>query len=88
MSPAIKCTTKLTGLRWRECSSLGNILELVDNGLNNGPFAYQQFIRKVHQMVLDVFAQPGDELESLFKEQMHQGSRNVATIPEQLAAQP
>jgi len=32
-----------------------------------------------------VFAQPGDELESLFKEQFGQGSGNVAAIPEQLA---
>lgn len=38
-------------------------------------------------MVLHVFAQPSDELESLFKEQLREGSRNVATIPKQLAAQ-
>ena len=36
---------------------LRNILELVDNG----PFAHQQFIRQVHQMVLHVCAQSGDE---------------------------
>lgn len=38
-------------------------------------------------MVLHVFAQPSDELESLFKEQLREGSRNVAPIPKQLAAQ-
>jgi hypothetical protein len=46
---------------------LRSILELVNNGLDDHPFAHQQFIRKVHKMVLPVFAQLGDELESLFK---------------------
>lgn len=63
------------------------MLELVDNGLDHRPFAHQQFIPKGPQMVLHVFAQPGDELKPLFKEQFAQGSGNVATIPEQLATQ-
>lgn len=66
---------------------LRDIFELVDNGLNNRPFAHQEFIRKVHEVVLHVFTQPGNELESLFKEQLRERSRDVATIPEQLAVQ-
>src|SRR5215469_7230783 len=39
-------------------------------------------------MILHVFAQPGDELKSLFKEQLRERCGNVATIAAQLAAQP
>ena len=39
-------------------------------------------------MILHVFAQPGDELKSLFKEQLRERCGKVATIAEQLAAQP
>src|SRR5947209_13934778 len=42
----------------------------------------------MHELVLHVFAQPGDELESLFKEQLREGSGNIAAISKQLAAQP
>ena len=57
----------------------------MDEGI--GPFPHQQFIRKVHEVVLHVFAQPGKELESLFKEQLREGSRNGTAIPKQLPAQ-
>jgi hypothetical protein len=36
---------------------LRNVLELVNNGLNDGSFMQQQFVRKVHEVVLHVFAQ-------------------------------
>ena len=51
-------------------------------------FAQQQFVRQVHQMILPVFAQPGDELKPWFKEQLPEGSRDVAAIPKQLATPP
>src|SRR2546429_8528424 len=41
----------------------------------------------MHEMIFHVFAQPGDEMEPLFKEQLREGSRNVAAIPKELAAQ-
>ena len=68
--------------------NLRDVFELVNNGLNNRAFAQKQFVRKVHQVILHVFTQPGDELEPLFKEQLREGSRDVAAIPEQLAMQP
>jgi len=68
--------------------NLRDILELVDDRLDDGSFAHQQFIRKVHEMVLHVFAQPGNEVESLLKEQLGEGSRDGAAIPKQLAVQP
>src|SRR5579859_5619790 len=67
--------------------NLRNILELVDDGLNDRSFAQQEFIREMHELILHVFAQPSDELQPLFKEQLRQGSRDVAAIPKQLAAQ-
>src|SRR5579863_290750 len=39
-------------------------------------------------MMLHVFAQAGDELEPLFKEQLRERSGDVATISKQLATQP
>jgi hypothetical protein len=55
---------------------LRNILELVDNG----SFTEQELVREMHETIFHVFAQPSDEMESLFKEQLGQGSRNVAAI--------
>src|SRR5947208_1042949 len=52
-----------------------------------GPFPKQELVRQMHKLVFHVFAQSGDEMESLFKEQLRQRGANVATIPEQLAAQ-
>ena len=78
---------KIDGTAMTGMLNLRNILELVNDGLNDHSFAQQELVRKVHEMVLHVFAQPGDELESLFKEQFAQRSGNVAAIPEQLATQ-
>jgi len=41
----------------------------------------------MHEMVFHVFTQSGDEMESLLKEHLREGSRNRAAIPKQLAAQ-
>jgi hypothetical protein len=38
-------------------------------------------------MVLHVFAQPNDEVQSLFKEQVRQGSRDVTPISKELASE-
>ncbi len=45
-------------------------------------FAQQQVVREVHEMILHVFAQPSDELESVFKEQVREGSGDGAGIPQ------
>ena len=78
---------KIGGATMPRMLNLRNILELVNDGLNDGSFAQQQFVRQGHELILHVFAQAGDEVESLFKEQLRQGSGNVAAIPKQLAAQ-
>src|SRR6266567_5053717 len=66
---------------------LRDVFELVNDGLNNGPFAQQQLVRQMHELVFHVFAQPGDELEPLLKKQLRERSGNVAAISEELAAQ-
>src|SRR5579863_7789540 len=66
---------------------LGNILELVNDTLNDGSFAQQEFIREVQKLVLHVFAHFRDEVKTLFKEQAHERSGNVAAISDELAAQ-
>lgn len=60
---------------------LRDILELVDDGRDTRAFAYQELVGKIHEMILHVFAQLGDEMESLFKEQRGQGSKEGAAIP-------
>jgi hypothetical protein len=67
--------------------NLRDIFELVNDRFNDGTFAYEKLIRKVHKMVFPVFAQASDEMQSLLKEQLGQGGRNVAAIPNQLASQ-
>lgn len=41
----------------------------------------------MHELVFHVLTESGNELESVFKEQIREGSRDRATIPKQLAAQ-
>src|SRR6266566_3333357 len=67
--------------------NLRNILELVNDRLNDGSFAQQQFVRKGHEMILHVLAQPRDQMQPVFKEHLRQGSGNVAAISKQLATQ-
>src|SRR5690242_13974962 len=66
---------------------LRNILELINNRLDNRPFAQQELVREMHQPVFHVFTQPGHELKPLFKEQLRERSRNVAAISKELATQ-
>jgi hypothetical protein len=85
--PSDQMHHKIDGTAMTRVLDLRDILELIDNRLDNRPFTQQEFIRKVHELIFHVFAQPGDELESLLKEQLCEGSGNVAAIPEQLPAQ-
>jgi hypothetical protein len=78
---------KIDGTAMTRMLDLRDILELIDNRLDNRPFPQQEFIGKVHELIFPIFTQPGDELESLLKEQLCEGSGNVATIPKQLTSQ-
>lgn len=82
--PGQQMDDKIGGTAMTRMLNLRNVLELVNDRLDDRPFA-QQLIGKVHEMVLHVFAQPGDKLKSLFKEQFGQGNGNGAAIPKELA---
>ena len=67
--------------------NLRDILELVDNRFNNRSFAEQKLVREMHQSIFHVFAKTCDELQSLFKQELSEGSRNVTAIPKELTPQ-
>jgi hypothetical protein len=46
-----------------------------------------QLVGEMHELIFPVFAQSSDEMESLFKEELHEGSGNGAVISKKLAAQ-
>ena len=49
------------GLRWRACSSLSDVFELIVDG----PLAQQELIREGEQPIVHLFTQLGDEAKSL-----------------------
>ena len=51
-----------------------------------GPLPKQELVGEMHKLIFHVFAQFRDELESLFKKQGGQGSRDVASITDELAS--
>ena len=67
--------------------NLGNVLELIKNGFDNGSFAHQKLVAQVHEAVGHILAQSSDEMEPLLKEQLGERSRDVASVPNELAAQ-
>src|SRR5436305_15041552 len=68
--------------------NLGNVLELVIDGLNNGAFAQQELVVQADEHIPHIFAQPSNQLqasgvEKLLKERL----RNVALVAEEFAEQ-
>ncbi len=63
---------------------LGDILELVDDGLDNGTLP-QQLVAQQHQLVLHVGFEVGDELVPLETQLVTQGFRQIAFVAKQLA---
>src|SRR5579859_5028 len=67
---------------------LADVLELVHDGLDECAFAQEQPVADVHQPVVHVLAQLGDEVEALrHQEVCGQVLRDVAPIAEELAEQ-
>ena len=88
MRPATRLTKKLIGLRWRECSSLSDIFELIGDGPGVGAFTEKQFVGPVEQTVVHLFTQFGDELKPLRDQQLlGQGLGEIAFITKELAHQ-
>ena len=65
--------------------NLRNVFELVIDGLDERPLAEQQFVSQRQKAGLHVFAQACDKLNSLSKEFVKQGLRNVALVTKEFA---
>ena len=77
------------GLRCRVCESLRDVFELIGDGLDDGTFAQEQFVGPVEQTIVHLFAQLGDQVQSLRDQQvLSQRLREVACIAEKLAYEP
>jgi len=60
---------------------LGNVLELVNDGLNQSPFARQKLIGHDHQAVLHVLAQLGNQLDlEVLPELLKERPGNITSV--------
>jgi hypothetical protein len=78
---------KISGTSMARMLNLGNVLELIDDGLNDGSFADQELVREMHQAIGHVLAQPRDQMKPLLKKQLRQRSRDVPAIANELTTQ-
>lgn len=65
--------------------NLGDVIQLVVNRLQDRTVTQQQLIGQIHQPVLHVRFEMGNELNALLPQLLKQGLRQVALVPEQLA---
>ena len=67
--------------------NLGDILELVNDGLDDETLAYQQLVLEKDESISHVFANRGDQLQSLREELFEESLGKIATVANQLAPQ-
>src|SRR5690242_1360261 len=65
--------------------NLRNVLQLVVNRLDNGALAQQEFVSQVHQAVLHVGTQLGDQLDTLRPQALKQRLGPIPFVAKQLA---
>lgn len=81
MRHEIGCTA-MTGVL-----DLALILENVIDRLNERALAQQDFVEQIHQLVLHVLFDFGDQLKTVFPELLEQRLRNVPFVAKQFAGQ-
>ena len=59
---------KIGGAAMARMLNLRDVLKLIDNRFNDGSFAHEKLVGKMHQAIGHILAQPCDQVESLFKE--------------------
>lgn len=65
--------------------NLGDVLELVNDGFDNGAFAGEQLVGEPHQMVFHVASGLGKELDAIgFKESLCQGLGDIPSVSKHL----
>ena len=67
--------------------NLGDILELVNDGLDDETLAYQQLVLEKDESILHVFANRRDQLQSLSEELFEESLRKIAAVANQLTPQ-
>jgi len=65
----------------------GDILELVSDGLDYETFACQQLVLEKDESILHVFANGGDQLQSLSEELLEESLGKIAAVANQLTPQ-
>ena len=66
--------------------NLGDVFELVNNGLDDGTLAGQELVRQTHEFVLHVASGLGIELNARSSEQLQsEGLGDIASVSEELA---
>jgi len=64
--------------------NLRDILQLVMNSLNDGSFSHHQLVKQRHKSVLHVPLDPGNQLDSLTKQEIKQILRDVSLVTKEL----
>ena len=65
--------------------NLGDIFELVIDGLDNEALAQQEFVLKNNQLVFHIGPQVGNQLDTLLEQGLEQGQRHIALVAKQFA---
>ena len=64
---------------------LCDVLQLVVDGLNDGPLAQQNLVLRTHEHVPHIVAHARDELYSVDEEHLEKGLADIAPVPAELA---
>ena len=67
--------------------NLGDIFQLVIDGLNNGSLTQHQLIEDGHQLVFHVLANLGYNLYIIIEQKVKQGLRDITFVSEELPKQ-
>ena len=68
--------------------NLRDVLELVNDRLDDGSFARENLVQQVHELVLHVAFELGEEFDVLVKECLKEQPRDVTAVGKDLAPQP
>ena len=61
---------KVDGAAMAGMLDLRDVFELISDGLDDGSFSEQEFVRPVEQSVVHLFAQLGDEVQAVSHQQV------------------
>ena len=68
--------------------NLGNVLELVNDGLNHRPLPLPELVSHVHEAIFHSGFDLGNELDTVFPELFEQSLRQITFVAEELTKEP